>query len=110
MIDEGPTAVAAHTHEQFLRKMEPGGFIDQILNGGPLQIVVEEPRTALWTIEESRRYLTKTFDQACRSWPDIMQPFEVMLADSPDDASKTEIMRTGLRSTISARFPLTHSV
>lgn len=70
----------------------------------------EEISPALWTEEEARHHLATTFDHVCRGWPGMMQPYEVMLADAPDDAASMEIMRTGLRETISLRFPFTHQI
>ena len=63
----------------------------------------ESMPTALWNEHEARDHLTKTFDLACKSWPDVMEPYVVQLADAGDDQI-VEIMRNALRSTINDRF------
>jgi hypothetical protein len=49
-------------------------------------------------------HLAETFAMASRSFPEIMEPYQVMLADA-DSSSQAEIMREGLRSTFRKRFP-----
>jgi hypothetical protein len=58
---------------------------------------------AEWTALEAARHLVRTFDDAVRSHPDLMEPFVVMLADTPID-QQISIMRQGLRETVSKRF------
>ena len=56
-----------------------------------------------WTTLEATRHLAETFDIACRSYPDIMEPYMVLLAEAQPDQF-VEIMRRGLRETIETRF------
>jgi hypothetical protein len=56
---------------------------------------------AQWMDEEAMNHLNGTFDRACRSWPDLMEPYVIELADS-DNAK--EVMRRGLRETIGRRI------
>lgn len=58
--------------------------------------------TAQWTPEEARHHLDGTFEIACKSWPDLMEPYVVRLAEASEDA-KVEIMRCGLRETVKQR-------
>lgn len=55
-----------------------------------------------WTHAEALHHLRDTFDRACREWPDIMEPYAVMVADAPIEHHR-EIMRCGLRETINER-------
>ncbi len=51
-------------------------------------------------------HLRETFEMNARAFPDIMEPFQVMMADADGDLiAQTAIMREGLRSTFARRFP-----
>jgi len=52
-----------------------------------------------WTDEYALQHLTETFKQACRAYPDLMEPYMVRL----DGENDKEIMRAGLRETILKR-------
>lgn len=55
-----------------------------------------------WTAEEAVAHLTGTFDQACKDYPDVMEPFVNRLGDELD---KVVFMRTALRETFNQRHP-----
>lgn len=59
--------------------------------------------TAEWTLEEARDHLEDTFERSAKEWPDLMEPYVVMLADANPDMG-TEIMRQGLRETVLRRY------
>jgi hypothetical protein len=66
---------------------------------------LDERPTHAWTNEEARSHLTATFNSACASHPDLMEPYLIALsAAEPDE--EVSIMRRGLRETIKQRFPL----
>jgi len=51
-------------------------------------------------------HLKETFDLSSKGFPDIMEPFQIMMADAEgDQVMQTEIMREGLRSTFNRRYP-----
>lgn len=53
------------------------------------------------------KHLAGTFAENERMFPDIMEPWSIMLADRDLSASeRVDIMRRGLRETIGARYPL----
>lgn len=52
-------------------------------------------------------HLRETFDQACRAFPDIMEPYAIAAADLNADELKRH-MRRALAETIRARYPLKH--
>lgn len=56
-----------------------------------------------WTEEEAAAHLAATFDTAAREFPDLMEPYVILLADA-DDATKVQIMRRGLRETVRSRY------
>lgn len=58
------------------------------------------------TEQEAHAHLTETFDQNVRSFPEIMEPYVVLLADVFERDEQTSIMRRALRETIRARYPL----
>lgn len=58
------------------------------------------------TIAGAFEHLTETFDRAVRMHPDLMERYVTRLGDARDQAEQTEIMRCGLRETISERLPL----
>lgn len=60
----------------------------------------DEPST--WTDEFALAHLKATFDQACRTHPDIMEPYMIRL----DGEGDKETMRAGLRETINQRYPV----
>ena len=64
---------------------------------------IDDIPPAEWTALEATRHLVRTFDDACRSHPDLMEPWIVMLTDIPID-QQIPIMRQGLRETIHKRF------
>jgi hypothetical protein len=59
---------------------------------------------SLWTPEEANYHLKLTFNSSVEMWPDIMEPYVVMLADCSSPEEKVEIMRRGLRETVKERF------
>jgi hypothetical protein len=56
-----------------------------------------------WTEEEARAHLWATFDIAVREFPDVMEPYVILLEDG-DSAAMVEIMRRGLRETVKFRY------
>lgn len=58
-----------------------------------------------WPAEYAIRHLTETFDQACITHPDLMEPYVTRLGDAETDEEKIEIKRAGLRETIEQRYP-----
>ena len=65
----------------------------------------ERFKPGLWTPEEALHHLTGTFNLNVKQFPDIMEPYVVMLADAPE-SEHMEIMRSALRNTIKQRYPL----
>lgn len=63
----------------------------------------EKLPTAQWTDEEAMHHLSGTFSTACRTWPGIMERYMVEIADAKPEQHK-EIMRRGLRETVSERY------
>ena len=50
--------------------------------------------------------LKTTFAGAERRHPDLMEPYATRLGEADTDADRMEIMRTGLRETFRARYPM----
>lgn len=51
-------------------------------------------------------HLKETFDLASKGFRDIMEPYQIMMAEADgDQIAQTEIMREGLRSTFNRRYP-----
>ncbi len=59
----------------------------------------DEPAT--WTDEYAMAHLTATFQQACRSYPDVMEPYLIRLEGAAD---QKEAMRAALRETVKQRY------
>lgn len=67
--------------------------------------VLHELATNEWTEEEIFSHLSKTFDDACRDFPELMEPYAARLADMSDHDEAKSLMRGGLRETFNQRFP-----
>lgn len=52
------------------------------------------------------QHLTKTFENAEKWHPDLMEPYSTRLGEAIDSTEKTEIMRAGLRETFRRRYPM----
>lgn len=59
--------------------------------------------------EEVFNHLKKTFDDACRHFPDIMEPYEIRLADVSGQQEMKSFMRAALRETFTQRWPVRHA-
>lgn len=70
--------------------------------------VLHELNPNQWTVEEQEHHLRETFEQACRGYPDMMEPYVVRISDLTDLAEIESFMRSALAETIRARFPLKH--
>lgn len=75
----------------------------QAKEGEILRPRYEELKPALWTPEEAKHHLTGTFDQAVRLWPDLMDPYVVLLIEASPD-QEVDIMRRALRETVLRRY------
>jgi hypothetical protein len=51
-------------------------------------------------------YLKAAFEHAEKHHTDVMEPYSTRLADADSDSERMEIMRAGLRKTVSVRYPL----
>lgn len=60
-------------------------------------------RVSEWTAEEAFAHLSDTFEANCQQYPEIMEPYQILLGDAADVPTKTEIMRRSLRETFKAR-------
>lgn len=60
--------------------------------------------TAEWAEEEAFSHLKKTFDLACRDFPEILEPY-VNRTDGLSAAESKNLMREGLRDTFNQRWP-----
>jgi hypothetical protein len=56
-----------------------------------------------WTEEEGFEHLRKTFDLACRDFPDVMEPYAVQIADLTDRQETKRFMRQALAETVGQR-------
>lgn len=63
----------------------------------------EQLQPASWTFEEGLHHVTATFDRAVSYWPDVMEPYVILLAEADDDWDRKRTMQRALRETISAR-------
>ncbi len=59
-----------------------------------------------WTEDEAFAHLSWTFDTAARQFPDLLEPYVVMLTDIGDDAEYMSVMQRGLRETLNERHPM----
>ena len=64
----------------------------------------EQLQPASWTFEEGLHHVTATFDRAVSCWPDVMEPYVILLAEAADDIERKQIMQSGLRETVAARY------
>lgn len=62
--------------------------------------------TTKWTPEAVKAHLAETFSLAAKQFPDLLEPYQILLGDATEDADQVEIMRRGLRETIGKRYPL----
>lgn len=62
--------------------------------------------TTKWTPEAVMAHLTETFGIVAKQFPDLIEPYQILLGDAADDVDRVEIMRRGLRETIGRRYPL----
>lgn len=51
-------------------------------------------------------HITKTFELAERSFPDLMEPHSSRLADAESADVRLGVMRCGLRETFRRRYPM----
>lgn len=56
-----------------------------------------------WTEEEGFDHLRKTFDNACRDFPDVMERYVVQIVEMTERAEIKSFMRRALAETFSAR-------
>jgi hypothetical protein len=70
----------------------------------PDHILHDIPVSA-WTISEQMSHLRKTFDKACKKFPEIMEPYMARMDNLNGDELKA-FMRAALSETIRARYPL----
>lgn len=61
---------------------------------------------SVWTSEAIHAHLTETFLLVAKQFPDLLEPYQILLGDAANDADRVEIMRRGLRETIAMRYPL----
>jgi hypothetical protein len=56
-----------------------------------------------WNADEARHHLAVTFDRCVKTWPDILDPYVVLLIEANPD-EEIEIMRRALRETVLLRY------
>ena len=74
----------------------------------PLAELDKSP-ASLWTAEEAFAHLCATFDEVARQFPQLMEPYAILLGDTEAPIAKTDIMRRGLRETFKQRYPMRES-
>lgn len=58
-----------------------------------------------WTAAEVQSHLTKTFNDACRDFTDIMEPYATRVAGLVEAGEIRTSMRIALRKTFTQRWP-----
>lgn len=58
-----------------------------------------------WSEEEAIAHLTVTFNEVNSEFPDLLEPYIVLLVDADTDRARAQIMRRGLRETFKKRHP-----
>jgi hypothetical protein len=57
-----------------------------------------------WTREEALAHVRWSFDNAARAFPDVMEPYAILLVDAEqDDEAQMKIMQGALRDTFKNR-------
>lgn len=60
----------------------------------------------LWSQAQALAHLRLTFEQACMSNAELMEPYIVMRVEAAGDpAEEMAVMRQALRETVAARYP-----
>jgi hypothetical protein len=62
-----------------------------------------------WSPETKRAHLVETFNLVAKQFPDLLEPYQILLGDAETEVDRIEIMRRGLRETIAKRYQLHRS-
>jgi hypothetical protein len=65
--------------------------------------VLHEINLVEWTEHEVFSHLSKTFDDACAQFPDVMEPYVVRVAETLGKQETKDLMREALRETFRQR-------
>jgi hypothetical protein len=58
-----------------------------------------------WTEEEVYQHINRTFQNACRVHPELMEKYQILLPGIDFLDERTALMRTALQETFSQRYP-----
>jgi hypothetical protein len=67
--------------------------------------VLHEMEPSAWTRDEVLNHLKKTFELACRDFPDILEPYVIRISDGLSVEETKQSMRAALRETFNQRWP-----